>query len=469
MARQMATTNTGLPFNVTDGGHRFMVGGDACHASLAWTDLDGDGCIDLVAIATESGNYEDTDHELVAIHVPTGNVGWRALPGEVSKRVAFVDGVIVASTRSAERLVGLEPRTGAKLWDVELSDRLEEDNFDGDDCARSIQPLGGNYAALQCNDDTYHLVDARTGQMVKSGEGKWKALGGGVPGVVGLEFEDDRLEVWDIPRLTKITELKDSSSARIVPGPGYFALLRHGAISKNGAYGHEARIFDNATLKELGRATLVHGGGPAKRGTDGDDDDDGGDEQSISLGSGEFDVIGGCILPGNRLIFGSRYGSEAYVVDLASGKTCKTRPFPAPRPGFKFRALAYVAPVLVSVWEKDKGTSKLIAVGHDPNTLNPVWMAEDLGGRSVDKALHVTDTAVLVPRNPGSSHNEYNAQTNPCAIRHLDPSTGAVITEYPVEDVECVEMHGHFLCGAPTYFSGGLPIVHDTYNRTRVL
>lgn len=111
MARQMVQTHTGLPFTLTDGGSRFMVGKDACHDSLAWADLDGDGTIDLVAIATASGNYEDTDHELVAIHVPTGNVGWRALPGEVSKRVSMVDGVIVASTRAAERLVGLDPRT----------------------------------------------------------------------------------------------------------------------------------------------------------------------------------------------------------------------------------------------------------------------------------------------------------------------------------------------------------------------
>lgn len=462
MARQMASTHTGLPFTVTDGGHRFMVGKDACHDSLAWTDLDGDGCIDLVAIATESGNYEDTDHELVAIHVPTGNAVWRALPGEVSKRVSFVDGVIVASTRSAGRLAGIDPRSGQTLWDVDLSDRLEEDNFD-DERARAIQPLGAGLCAIQCKDDTYHLVDARTGKMVKSDEGKWKALGGGVPGVVGLEFDGDRLEVWDIPRGKKIADLKDNSTARVVPGPGYFALLRHGEVGKNGSWGHEARVFDNATLNELGRATLVHGGGAAKKG---DDDDDGG---SINLGDGEFDLIGGCILGNNRLIWGSRYHDEAYVVDLVSGKTCKTRTFAPPKPGFKFRTVAYVAPALVSVWEKDKGTSKLIVVGHDPNSLAPVWTAEDLGGRSVAKPLHVTGTAILVPRNPGSDQNEYSAQLNPCAIRHLDPSTGGVLTEYPVEDVGCIEMNGHFLCGAPTYFSGGLPIVYDTHNRNRIL
>ncbi len=197
MARQMATTHTGLPFTVTDGGHRFMVGKDACHDALAWTGLDGDGCIDLVAIATESGNYEDTDHELVAISVPTGNALWRALPGEVSKRVSLVNGVIVASARSAARLVGLDARTGQKLWDVALPDLLEEDNFD-DDRARAIQPFGG-VCAIQCKDDTFHLVDARTGNIVKSGEGKWKALGGGVPGLAALDFEE-RLEIWDVPK-----------------------------------------------------------------------------------------------------------------------------------------------------------------------------------------------------------------------------------------------------------------------------
>jgi len=468
MARQMASTHTGLPFTVTDGGHRYMIGKDACHDSLAWTDLDGDGCIDLVAIATESGKYEDTDHELVAVHVPSGNVGWRALPGEVSKRVSYVDGVIVASTRSAQRLVGLDPRSGKTLWDIELSDQLDEDNFD-DDRARAIQPLGGFMCAVQCKDDTFHVVDARTGQLVKSGEGKWKALGGGVPGVVGIEFDGDRLEVWDIPRGKKLADLKDNSQARVVPGPGFFALLRYGEM-KGGAWGYEARIFDNATLNELGRATLEHGGGGSKRSSDDDDDDDDdGGSKSINLGEGEFDVIGGCVLAGNRLIWGSRYHDEAYVVDLAPGKTGKTRTFPAPKPGFRFRTLAYVAPALVSVWEKDKGTSKVIAVGHDPNTLGAVWTAEDLGGRSVGKPLHVTSTAVLIPRNPGADSHEYNAQTNPCAIRHLDPASGAVLTEYPVEDVGCIEMNGHFLCAAPTYFSGGLPIVYDTNARTRVL
>ncbi len=94
---------------------------------------------------------------------------------------------------------------------------------------------------------------------------------------------------------------------------------------------------------------------------------------------------------------------------------------------------------------------------------------EDLGGRSLANPFYFTGSAVLAPRNPGASHNEFDANTNPCAIRHLDPATGQVLTEYPVEDVDCIELNGHFLCGASTYFSGGLPIVYDTNARTRVL
>jgi hypothetical protein len=43
------------------------------------------------------------------------------------------------------------------------------------------------------------------------------------------------------------------------------------------------------------------------------------------------------------------------------------------------------------------------------------------------------------------------------------------LTEYPVEDVECVELIGNFLCGAPSYFSGGLPVAYDTTRGERVL
>lgn len=452
MARQMVQTHTGLPFTLTDGGSRFMVGKDACHDSLAWADLDGDGTIDLVAIATASGNYEDTDHELVAIHVPTGNVGWRALPGEVSKRVSMVDGVIVASTRAAERLVGLDPRTGQKLWDVELPDGLEEDNFD-DERARAIAPLGGGLAAIQCKDDSYHLVDSRTGRLVRSGEGKWKSLGAGVPGVVAIE-SDDTFEVIDVARGKTLLKVGDTSQLRVVPGPGYFGLLRHGQVKSNGAWGFEARVFDQNSLAELGRATLVH-----ERGEGGE----------LRIGDGEAGVIGGCILAGNRLVFGHRHHEEAYVVDLVPNKECVARVFAPPKPGHVFRGLAYVAPALVVAWEKSKGTSKLVLSGVDPGSLRTVWSAEDLGGRSLANPFHFTGNAILAPRNPGANHNEFDTNTNPCAIRHLDPSTGQVLTEYPVEDVDCIEMNGHFLCGAPTYFSGGLPIVYDTNARTRVL
>jgi hypothetical protein len=171
----------------------------------------------------------------------------------------------------------------------------------------------------------------------------------------------------------------------------------------------------------------------------------------------------------NRLVFGSRYHSEAYVVDLASGRNCPAYPFTPPKPGFKYRTFAWSGPLFVSVWEKEKGTSKLIAMGHHPQTLAPVWMAEDLGGRGLANTLHLANGAVLVPRNPGPNANEYNAQQNPCSIRHIDPASGAVVTDYPVEDVDCIEMHNQFLCGAPTYFSGGLPIVYDTHTRKRVL
>src|SRR6185436_779290 len=205
MARSMGSTHTGFSWTITDGGNKFMVGKDGVQDGHAWADLDGDGCIDLIAIASESCNYEDTDHELVAIHVPSGNVGWRALPGEVSKKISMIENVLVVSTNAATRLRGLDPRTGQQLWDLTLPDALNEDSFD-DERAPAIAPVGGSFAAFQCKDDSWHLLDARTGQIVKGGEGKLIPLGAGVPGLL-CYGDDDKATLWDVLRNKQVAKL----------------------------------------------------------------------------------------------------------------------------------------------------------------------------------------------------------------------------------------------------------------------
>jgi hypothetical protein len=446
MARETAGTGTGFSWTVTDGGRRFMVGKDAVHDAHAWGDLDGDGCIDLVAIATESGNYEDTDHELVAIHVPTGTVGWRALPGEVSKKVSKVGGAIVASTDNATRLRGIEPRTGQQLWSVAISDRLKEDPFDGDDRAPAIVDAGGSLAAFECEDDTWHLLDVRTGQIVRSGEGKFVSLGTGVPGLLAIGGDGDQVELFDTLRGRSLAKL-DASQIRVVPGASAFGVIAHGE-TPSGDHGVYARFYDNASFAEVARTTFADG---------------------VESGAGQYGVCGGFLLAGNRLFFGSQYNEGPWVVPVVpNGKSAGQR-VPPPQPGYVFRAVAWVSPAIVTVWEKDKGTPRLIVVGHDPSTLAPVWQSADLGGRHLANVLHTEGSAVLVPHHPNSQQNEYQQHANECSIRHLDPSTGAILTHYPMEDVNCVEMQGRFLCGAPTFFSGGLPVAYDIARRERVL
>lgn len=443
--RETGGTGTGFSWTVTDGGRRFMVGKSGVQDAHVWADLDGDGCIDLIAIATESGNYEDTDHELVAIHVPSGTVGWRALPGEVSKKVSIVGGAVVASTRSATHLTGLDPRTGQQLWSLALSDRLREEPFDGDDRAPAIADAGGSIAAFECEDDTWHLLDVRTGQVVKSGEGHLVALGAGVPGLIALG-NDDEVELWDTLRGRSITKL-ETSQIRVIAGAGAFGVIFRGDLP-SGGHGVQARFYDNATFAEVARTEFP---------------------DEVDAGAGQYGVTGGFLLAGQRVLFGGPHERGPWLATVAPGGTSTAQALPAPQPGYRFRTVAWVSPALVTVWEKDKGTPKLIVVGHDPNTLAPVWTSSDLGGRNLENVLHTDGAAVLVPHHPNPDLNEYQQHSNECSIRHLDPNTGAVVTQYPMEDVDCVEIHGGFLCGASTYFSGGLPVAYHLGRRERVL
>src|SRR5689334_24879549 len=91
MDREMFQGGEGFTFAKTELGGEFTANKDGCHDGIAWGDLDGDGCIDLVGIETRNGHDEE-DHELIGLHIPSGRVVWRALTGEASRQVSLVNG-----------------------------------------------------------------------------------------------------------------------------------------------------------------------------------------------------------------------------------------------------------------------------------------------------------------------------------------------------------------------------------------
>ncbi len=451
MARNFAQHHTGFSFNYTDlNSNIFPPRGGCVIDTTGWADLDGDGVIDFICIGTASGDYEDTDHEVMAIHSPTGQIMWRALRGEASKKLGLIGGVVVVSTNSGSRLRGLDARTGQELWNRGLEDKLEEDGFDGDDRAPAIAPIGAFHAGYECVDETCHILDARNGQLVKSASGKLSPVGWNMPGFAAIKDDSDNLEIFDVERNRTILKLEDVSSVRTVHAQGYFGFMyRTDDTPRGGGYSTKVMVYDQAG-QNVGVSWLKS------------DDDD-----AVEHGASEYGVVGAMMLGGMKTVFGDRYRDEgsAYVTTLAPNGVARCQALAPPRPGYVLRALGWCTPVVISVWQKTKGTERLVAVGHDPNTLATQWIAEDLGGRHQNNVLHLTGYSALVPR----STDNYYGPTNPCCMVQLDPATGQKQAEYPVECTDTVAAAGYFLVGTPDYFSGGVPVAYDTWRRERVL
>jgi hypothetical protein len=418
--------------------------------TTGWADLDGDGVIDFFCIGTASGDYEDTDHEVMAIHSQTGQIMWRALKGQASKKLGLFGGVVIVSTNTGSRLRGLDARTGQELWNRGLEDAIEEDSHDGDNRAPAIAPIGGFHAAYECVDETCHILDVRNGQLVKSATGKLSPVGWNLPGFAAIKDDSDNLEIFDVARNRTIYKLEDSSSVLTLHSQGYFGFMhRSDDAPRGGGYATKVVIFDQ-NGQPAGTCWVK-----------------GGDDDAADHGSSEYGVVGGMMLGGMKTVFSNRYSDDnsAFVASLAPNNTVGCQPLPAPRPGYQLRALTWCTPVVVSVWQKSKGTERLIAAGHDPNTLAVTWLAEELGGQSMDNVLHNTGYSVLVPR----STDNYYSPTNPCCLVQLDPATGQRMAEYPVEAADTTAAIGYFLVGTPDYFSGGVPVAYDTWRRQRVL
>lgn len=451
MARRLVAHHTGYAFNYTDLNANVFPPKSACiFDSLGFMDVDGDGMPDFIAIGTASGDYEDTDHEVMAIHTPTGNILWRALRGEASKKLGLIGEVLVVSTNSANRLRGLDPRSGRELWNVGLDDALQEDSFDGDNRAPAIAQVGGGpWAAFECVDDTAFVIDARNGQIVKRIEGKLHPVGWNVPGMVGLQ-QDDVIELWDLRAGRSAYRIPDGASVRTLHGSGYFGLMHRADRAPDGNRATQVVVFEAQGGQPVASAFL--------RGPGGGD---------VDHGSTQYGVIGGYLLGGNRALFSDPYDDDAsaFVGQIVPNGIGGVQPLPPPRPGYALQALAWCTPVFGAVWKKTKGTERLIATGLEPNSLQTQWVTEELGGHPNDNPLHAAPHALLVPK----SSDNYYTQTNPCALVHLDPATGAKVTEYPVESPVTTGMVAHFLVGSPDYFSGGVPTIHDTWKRERLL
>lgn len=454
MARNTVQHHSGFTFNYTDLNANIFPPNDACiFDSMGWEDLDGDGCIDFVCIGTVSGDYEDTDHEVVAIHAPTGNRLWTALRGEASKKLGLIGGVVVVSTNDGNKLRGLDPRTGQQMWQISLDDQLNEDSFDGADTAPAIAPLGGSYAGFECVDDTAHVIDVRNGQVVKSLEGQLRPHCWNLPGVAAFKTEngdgDEVIQMWDLAAGRQFYEMNDSS-ARTIYGAGYYGFI-HDAEDPGGSYGTKMALFASQGNQPQAVSWLTTPNGERPR-----------------YGESTWGTAGAFLVSG-RVLFGEEHADaeeSAWWVALDGQQKTVAQPWAAPRHGHVFRGLAWCNPVVVAVWQKAKGTERLVASGHDPASLQATWIVDELGGSHHHyNPLHVTQHAILVPR----SNDNYFSPTNPAALVHLDPQSGQKVTEYPVEATNTVGIAHHFLVGAPDYFSGGVPVAYDTWNRVRVL
>jgi hypothetical protein len=452
MARRSVQHHSGFTFNYTDLNENVFPPKDSCIAdSMGWTDIDGDGTIDFVCIGTASGDYDDTDHSVVAIHVPSGNRLWTALPGEASKKLALVGNVVVVSTNTGSRLRGLDVKTGQQLWNIGLEDALKEDSFDSDDNAPAIAGVGGPWAAFECIDDSAHIIDVRNGALVKSFQGELRSYGWNLPGLVAFKSEDsdgnEAVDIWDLQAGRSLYKMKDSSRATTIHGGGYFGFMHHDTTPK-GDYRCKVSLFEGQSRQPMGTSWLA-------------------EHENLHYGSNKYGVVNAFLL-GGRILFGDPHEDEhsAWTAPFNPNGTSAPEPWNPPKPGYQLRALGWCAPVLVSVWQKAKGTARFVCCGHDPNTLQILWMNDDLGGsHHHDNPLHLAGHGIFVPR----SNDNYYSATNPCALVHIDPNTGQKVMEYAVEATDCVAMAYHFLVGCPDYFSGGVPVVWDTWNRVRVL
>jgi hypothetical protein len=119
-------------------------------------------------------------------------------------------------------------------------------------------------------------------------------------------------------------------------------------------------------------------------------------------------------------------------------------------------------------FSKQKGTEKLILVGYDPATMAQRWQTEDLGGRAVEVSVLSTNEAFFVPHSPRPEDHHWH-DGNKQSWFQLSPEDGSKISEYPVAEIQGVEIHGKYLCAMGATYGSATPVAYDTTTRERVL
>jgi hypothetical protein len=437
MDRQMFPGGEGFTFGRTEL-RELVCSKDGCHDGVAWADLDGDGCIDLVGVETQNG-HADEDHELVGLHVPSGRVVWRALTGEVSRQVSIVNGVVLCATNERTMLRGLDPRTGTALWSIQLPDVLRMNSFDGFEGARSIADRGP-LAVFECDDGSVHGVDARTGRIVFQQRGKLAFHTLNVPGLVAVRG-DDTFTLFDVFQNRAVYQAPDEDVGMAL-GAGKVAFFHFDPPE-----GTHTTVIDLQTRQVVAKASLKK--------PDGD----------CPMLNQVCDEPGaGIILDSGRILKGKRFDESLTILDVARRQVVIQ---PPPKPGFVFWQMVRVGNVLFVAYKQEEGTPRIVLSAWDANTLASFGVLEGFGGYDVPNAVLPTTTGLLVAK--AQLKDGTWKRNNPVAWWHLDPATGQKITEYPVPELGCVEVHGKFLCASGTTYGGCHPVVYDTERRARVL
>ena len=438
-----------------------IVGKDSCPESLVVADLDGDGFGDLVAI--ESPGYDYESQELVALHGPTGKIVWRAGKGQLGKRLALSDGVVVVESDDASTLHGVEARSGRMLWSTALPAPIVDDPYGQFGMTWNAPALTdlGTHVAFGCEDGTVHLLEAKTGRLTQSREGRLLEPGHGVPGVavfLGGDLTEHEIDVWDVTKNVSILHTHMQSFAPIGLGlDGTFTVFFADTLP-TGAVMTRAVAIDLAT-KQRKKDVWVTAGR----------------DNVVPHNGLSCDAHRLAVLPGDRLVVASDDGERGggIVIDL-NAKPAATKPpsvipssrMPPPQKGYVLRLLESFPTTVVAIWEHEKSHT-LMAIGLDRTSLEPRWFIGDAGGVDLRNHALRTDAALLLPFAP--HHSLHHGADKPVSWCHVDPATGARVAHYAVRELDCVRICGKYLLSHSTSFPGRAPIVWDTERRERLL
>jgi hypothetical protein len=467
-----------FPYAQTELSLHVIVGKSACPDSIVVEDLDGDGVPELVAL--ESPGFDMQQQEVCALHLPSRRVVWRALKGQGASKLAFANGVIVVATNEGRALAGLDARSGQPIWQQALMAPLNPDPYANTWNAPTLTSAGP-FVLFEAG-LMVHVLEARTGRILVSRNGRLAEHGHDVPGLAVFMEEGPggrAIVLFDLLRGREIYRGGSQSSAPVSMGPeGAFVLFHADTLQPLGVPMTRAATFDLASMEPRG-ATWVT---PNE------------DSNVVYHDGAPHDRHRSALLFGGRLLIGSTRDDEdggITVLDLRNApppqpepkkgffskllagdapppKPASLRPsgrIAQPRPDAKICAIEAFGAVVVVVWE-DTDEQKLLVQGLDAGTLSPRWQMEAGGTNQINHALR-SPFGLLVPMAPGR-RGEWSAQ-NQTTWAHLDPMSGQRIAEYQVPDLDCVRMSGKYLVAFVSAFSSGFPVIWDTERRARLL